>query len=246
LKTPAILLITHGSRESFANRQFHYLSRRYAKYHPNWIIKSAFLENANPSIFEGLKNLSSRSDEIDILPLFLFAAQHLKKDIPEILDQFRSRYPKVVLHLGKELGPDPSLALIALQRIKPQSNHPGSTVVLFLGRGARDPEAVGEFQKQVENFSKLCRFKKVLPCYFEIIQPSLEKGLEEAGRFNPKRIVVLPYLLFNGSWRNEVKKKLDDFRHQHPAVDVELSQPLGFHSSLMKLLDERWQAIPRG
>ncbi len=245
MKTPAILLITHGSRESSANRRFHYLARRYAQYHPTWIIRSAFLENGKPSIFEGLENLSFRANEIDILPLFLFSANHLKRDIPEILDQFRSRHPKVILCLAKELGPDPVLTQIALQRIKPQLKHPGSSLVLILGRGTRDPEALEDFQKQIENFSKLRRFKKVLPCFFEAAQPSLKKSLEEACRYDPKRIVVLPYLLFNGSWRGEVKRKLDNFRYQHPAVDIWLAPPLGFHPSLMKLLDERWQAIPR-
>src|SRR5208283_4074037 len=99
LKTPAVLLITHGSRESSANREFLYLVRRYSKRHRGWIIRPAFLANAEPSILNSLKNFSAQSNEIEALPLFLFAAQHLKNNIPGILKDFSACHPKTVIRL---------------------------------------------------------------------------------------------------------------------------------------------------
>lgn len=245
MKTPAVLMITHGSREFSANREFLYLVRRYSKRHRGWIIRHAFLENDEPTILNALKNLLAYSDEIEVLPLFLFAAQHLKNDIPKILEGFRAYYPNAVIRLGKELGPDPKLTFIALQRMNPKSKHPNSTVVLFMGRGSRDPKALEDFKLQVQNFSQLRRFKNVLPCYFEAAQPSLEQGLEEAAQSNPKRIVVLPYLLFKGSWQERVKSTIKEFRNLHPNIDLWMSPPLGFHPELIKILDQRRQALLR-
>ncbi len=243
MKIPAVLLITHGSRESSANREFFYLVRRFSKRHPGWNIRLAFLENANPSIFNALKNLSAYSNEIEVLPLFIFAAQHLKNDIPKILEEFRANNPNVVLRLGKELGSDPQLARIALQRMKPKSKHPNSTVVLLLGRGSRDPKTLEDFQIQVQNFSRLRRFKQVLSCYFEAAQPSLEQGLEAATQFNPKKIVIVPYLLFKGSWQKRVKSSVEAFLKHHPNINFWMAPPLGFHPVLIKILDQKRQTL---
>jgi len=239
LKTPAVLLIAHGSRESYANRQFHYLARRYARRHPAWIIQSAFLENADPSIDHGLRNLSTRSNEIDVVPLFLLAAQHLKKDIPGILNEFQAQHLHVTLRLRKELGPDPLLAYLAFERMKNYSRHPYSTVVLMLGRGSRDSKALEDFYIQVKQFSQLQRFQMVLPCFLEAAEPSLETALQAAGSFNPKRIVILPYLLFKGSWQKKVRRITKEFRKKNSTIITWIAPPLGFHPTLMDLLDQR-------
>ena len=246
LKTPAVLLITHGSREYYANRQFHYLARRYARRHPSWVIRSSFLENGNPSIDHELNNLSTRSHEIDILPLFLFAAQHINKDIPEILNEFQIQHPDVTLRLRKELGPDPVLAQLSLERMKRYCRHSLSTIVLMLGRGARDPKALEDFHIQVKQFSHLQQFQKVLPCFFEAAEPSLEMALQAAGSFNPKRIVILPYLLFKGSWQKKVSRITEEFRKKNSIIEVRKAPPLGFHPILMELLDKRLNSINLG
>lgn len=246
LKTPTILLITHGSREAKANRDFHSLVRRYAKKHPAWSIQSAFLEIAEPSIHQALNHLSARSLEIDVLPLFLFSAQHLKTDIPRLLDVFKNQHPEVQLRLGKELGPDPQLARLALVRIKPKVKNPGSTVVLFLGRGARDPQALEDFRSQAGNFTKLTRFKKVLPCSMEAAHPSVIEALKEAAGFHPKNVLIVPYLLFRGSWQYRVREQLKIFRLQHPTIEIRMSPPLGFHPMMLEVMDQRWLEIQRG
>src|SRR5208282_3599447 len=109
--------------------------------------------------------------------------------------------------------------------------------------GSRDSKALEDFQIQVQNFSRLRRFKQVLSCYFESAQPSLEQGLEAAARFNPKKIVVAPYLLFKGSWQEQVKSIIKDFRNLHPNIDLWMAPPLGFHPHLIRILDKRLNSI---
>lgn len=89
-----VLVISHGSREASANTDFKKLIQKYRHKHPTWVIAHAFLELEKPSIPEALENLSKKSDEIFILPLFLFAAKHVKKHIPEILKTFKKHIPK--------------------------------------------------------------------------------------------------------------------------------------------------------
>src|ERR1700679_2767376 len=104
-----VLVISHGSREASANQDFKKLVQKYRHKHPNWIIAQAFLELAEPSIPQALEVLAKKSKEIYVLPLFLFAAKHVKKHIPEILKTFHQQHPRVKIKLGKPLGPEPQL-----------------------------------------------------------------------------------------------------------------------------------------
>jgi sirohydrochlorin ferrochelatase len=113
-----VLIISHGSREKSANDDFKRLVQKYRKLHPHWKISHAYLEMASPSIPAALKALVLKSKEILVLPLFLFAARHIKKNIPEILGTFRKSHPEIKVKLAKPLGSDPKLLEILDQRLK--------------------------------------------------------------------------------------------------------------------------------
>ncbi len=116
-----ILIVAHGSRDKSAQQEFKRLVWRYQKRHPGWTIAHAFLELAEPSIPEALESLSASSDEILVLPLFLFTAKHVRKHIPEILKAFHKNHPKVQIRLAKPLGADGKLLDILDQRLHPIS-----------------------------------------------------------------------------------------------------------------------------
>jgi sirohydrochlorin cobaltochelatase len=115
---PMVLIISHGSREETANREFRRLVQKYRKRHPGWKIAHAFLELAKPSILEVLEILARKSDEILVLPLFLFSAKHVKEHIPAILAAFRKEHPKTQLKLAEPLGSDPLLLDLLDQRLR--------------------------------------------------------------------------------------------------------------------------------
>lgn len=112
------MLVSHGSREESANREFKRLVQKYRKRHPSWKVSHAYLELAQPSIPEALESLASKSNEIFVLPLFLFAAKHVKKHIPEILKTFQKNHPLVKVKLAKPLGPDLQLLDILDRRLQ--------------------------------------------------------------------------------------------------------------------------------
>jgi sirohydrochlorin cobaltochelatase len=112
------LLVSHGSREKSANLEFKRLVEKYRKRHAGWKVSHAYLELARPSIPEALESLSLKSNEIFVLPLFLFAAKHVKKHIPEILGAFRKKHPSVKVKLAKPLGSDLQLLDILDRRLK--------------------------------------------------------------------------------------------------------------------------------
>jgi sirohydrochlorin cobaltochelatase len=112
-----VLIISHGSREKSANDDFKRLVQKYAKLHPQWKVSHAYLEMAEPPIPQALEALALKSNKILVLPLFLFAAKHVKKHIPEILGTFQKNNPKIKVKLARPLGADSKLLGILDQRL---------------------------------------------------------------------------------------------------------------------------------
>lgn len=118
---PAVLIVAHGTREIPAQREFKRLVAKYRKRHPGWKIAHAFLELAEPSIPQSLKSLATSSQEILVLPLFLFAAKHVRKHIPEILKTFKKNHSEIKIKLAEPLGADSKLLDILDQRLSKSS-----------------------------------------------------------------------------------------------------------------------------
>jgi len=114
----AVLIVAHGSREKPAQREFQKLVQKYRKRHPGWKITHAFLDLAEPSIPRALETLAASSKEILVLPLFLFAAKHVRKHIPEILKSFKKNRPQLRLRLARPLGNDDQLLNILDKRMR--------------------------------------------------------------------------------------------------------------------------------
>ena len=118
-----ILIVSHGSREMSANREFKRIVSQYQKRHPRWAITHAYLELVSPSIAQALEILRGKTNEIILLPYFLFPARHVKKDIPAIIQAFQKNHPKVKVKMAQPLGSDPKLLDILdkhLRRISPE------------------------------------------------------------------------------------------------------------------------------
>ncbi len=104
------LLIAHGSKDHSANEVFFELVRQFRAILPGKKVEGCFLEAASPRLAESLQTgLNEGVEVFIILPLLLFPGRHVQKDIPEILANFRMKYPDVDFHYASPLGMDPLL-----------------------------------------------------------------------------------------------------------------------------------------
>ena len=60
---------------------------------------------------------NSGISEIIVVPFFLFEGMHIRKDIPEKLDEFREKYPDIKISFGRPLGADPMIAEVLTARV---------------------------------------------------------------------------------------------------------------------------------
>src|SRR5437899_410386 len=118
----AVLLCGHGSRDPEAISQFEAaaaaLRARLASLAPGGDFATGYLEFARPTIGEGLAALAARgARQILAIPAMLFAASHVKNDLPWEMNSFMAANPGIDVRLGRDLAIDPKLLEAAAARI---------------------------------------------------------------------------------------------------------------------------------
>ncbi|HWB12081.1 MAG TPA: CbiX/SirB N-terminal domain-containing protein [Pirellulales bacterium] len=240
---PVVLVVGHGSRDAPANEEFEQLVARYQARRPELELRYGYVELARPSLAEALADLPAGCDEVAVLPLFLFAAGHVKNDIPLALSAARKQRPEVRFRAARALGVHPDMVELVLARAEEALSLGDAdarrTAVIMVGRGSSDPDANGDFCKLTRLVGEGRPFAWTVPSFISITRPRFEETLEFVARARPERLLVVPYLLFAGRLFNQLQDSVAEFRSRYPWIKTALAPPLGVHERLLKVLDER-------
>jgi sirohydrochlorin ferrochelatase len=114
----ALLLIAHGSRQAEANEDLHHLGARLRR--RGWdIVEPAFLELAGPDIDEGGRRcVAQGAGCVVMVPYFLSAGVHVRRDLTAARDRLAARFPGVEFRLAEPLGRHPLLADVVAERVR--------------------------------------------------------------------------------------------------------------------------------
>jgi sirohydrochlorin ferrochelatase len=113
------LLIAHGSREASANNDLHELAARLSADGEYPIVEACFLELAEPDIATGGDRCVARgASRILMVPYFLSAGVHLRRDLTAARDELGRRFPRVEFRLGSPLGPHLLLDSLVAARVR--------------------------------------------------------------------------------------------------------------------------------
>ncbi len=115
----AVLLIAHGSRQQAANDDLHELAGRLTAEGAYPIVEACFLELAEPDIPTGGERCVARgATRVLMIPYFLSAGVHLRRDLTAARDEMGRRRPDVEFLLGSPLGPHPLLDQLVAIRVR--------------------------------------------------------------------------------------------------------------------------------
>lgn len=244
MSRPLVLIVGHGSRDAAANVEFEQLVARYQTRHPEFELRFGYVELAQPSLAEALAAIGSEPREVIVLPLFLFAAGHVKNDVPLALAEARRQAPGVHFSATRALGVHPRLVELAFERAGEalplaDPDDARRTTVIMVGRGSSDTDANADFCKLVRMFQEARPFRAVLPTFIGITQPRFAETLELAARTRPERLLVVPYLLFGGRLMTQLGEQVAAFRARYSWIRTALASQLGGTDHVLDVLDER-------
>jgi len=114
----AILLIAHGSRSATANDDLHHVADLLRqREHP--IVVASFLELAEPNIEAGGREcVRLGADEVVMVPYFLSAGVHVRRDLTAARQGLSEVFPAVPFVLAEPLGRHPLLVEIVEERMR--------------------------------------------------------------------------------------------------------------------------------
>ena len=243
-----VILCAHGSRSKKAVEEFITLAEQLRTRLANKPFSYGFLEFAEPRIEDGLNELvKAGCSEIKALPGMLFAAGHVKNDVPSVLREYETRN-QIKIRFGRELGVDPLLLEASVEQIKQAlgKHNPHQTALVVVGRGSSDPDANS-------NVAKVCRL--LWECtamgwgeiaYSGVTFPSVTASLEKVAKMGFSNVVVFPYFLFSGILIDRIYRQTDEAQALMPHINFIKADYIGLKPQIAEAFLARLEEIDKG
>ena len=241
-----VMVCGHGSRDADAVREFQAVARGIAERLPQYEVESGFLEFATPIIRDGLDALIARGvTDILAIPGMLFAAGHVKNDVPSVLNAYAAGHPGISIRYGRDLAIDLKLIRAAGDRVQDTLDRADDTVemtetmLMVIGRGTSDPDANSNISKITRLLWEGKGFGWAETGYSGVTFPLTEPALDHAAKLGYKRIVVFPYFLFTGILVKRIHHYVDVVAARHPDIEFIKAPYLNDHPLVLDAFAER-------
>src|SRR5262249_20865112 len=221
MSRPVLLAVAHGSRDPKAQQTVASLAERVGELAPGVEVRTAFVQNAGPSLAEAPAAVGEHQDVL--VPLLFSAAYRLSNDVGETAA--RAGVP-----VAAPLGPGPGLVPALADRLGAAGAPPGTPVVLAAA-GSTDPRAIVDTRNQ----AALLGAHLLVPVLAGFASPG-RPSVEEAVAPLPARpggpVAVASYLLAPGVFHDRLRASRSAW----------VSAPLGDHPAVARLVLDRFLA----
>lgn len=241
-----IVIAGHGSRDPDAVREFEALVELVRRRAPQHRVEHGYLEFASPTIAEAARaNLAGGTRQIVVVPGVLLAARHAKNDMPAEIQALARAHPEVDFHFGAPLDLHPKLLQLAQERIvsaearSPHTVRRDQTCLVLVGRGTTDPDANGEVAKAARMLEEGMGYGSVQVCYSGTAKPLVADGLRAAALQGYRRLVVLPFFLFDGVLVKRIYAAAEALQEREPELEILKAGYFGAHPYVAEVLLER-------
>ena len=258
-----VLLCGHGTRNAQGAQEFLDLAASVKQCLDGLDVTAGFMELAEPTFDTGLDQLREAGCRtIVVAPAMLFGAGHLKFDLPAMLRAYAAQHPGLDLRLGEAFGVDARMVRAAADRVRAAVPAPaeavGSTVdaaanigpedtgLLMVARGSSDPDANADAMKMMRLLWEGLGFGWAEIGYCDVTFPHVVPSLDRLAGQGHKRILVLPYLLFDGILIGRLGEWVAAAAAQYPGVAFALAPYLNDHPEIVRLYADRVREAVRG
>ena len=244
----AILICGHGSRNKLAITEFEELTKLIQKRYPNILVEYGFLEFAKPSLVDALDKLKDNSiKKVIAIPAMLFAAGHVKNDIPSLLMNYSTKNGIEIIY-GRELGINNLMISAACERVKDvfkenNSLKPEESLLVVVGRGSSDPDANSNVSKITRMIVEGIGLGWGETVYSGVTFPLVEPGLKNVVRLGYKNVIIFPYFLFSGVLVTRIKRQSDLVAINNPHISFIHAKYLSSQSYVVDTFIERIEEI---
>ncbi|MFQ5957706.1 MAG: precorrin-8X methylmutase [Candidatus Brocadiales bacterium] len=120
----AVVVVAHGSRVKEANRGLYGIIENLRNTGRWDVVEPSFLQFEEPSLSRAVESVINKgAEKVVVVPLLLFPGNHMRNDIPEEIQQQRSKHGGVEIVLTRHMGIDNRIAQIVVERIEEATNN---------------------------------------------------------------------------------------------------------------------------
>ena len=241
----AVLICGHGSRDPEAIAEFELLAAALRPRLPQFDFATGYLEFARPTIRDGLAELAARgARQILAIPGMLFAASHVKNDLPWEMNAFIADNPGIDVRMARDLAIDPKLLWAAAERIAAAAPEPAAiprtdTLLVVVGRGTNDPDANSNISKLARMLWEGMGFGWAEVAFSGVAHPRVDAALARAARLGFPRIIVFPYFLFTGVLVKRINSQTDAAASRFPEIEFVKALYLRDHPEVIDAICDR-------
>lgn len=249
----AVMVCGHGSRDGDAIQEFERLAEAVKVRLPECDVETGYLEFARPIIRDGLDALKRRgATSILAVPGMLFAASHVKNDLPWEINSFGAANPSITLRFGRELAIEPNLLRAAADRIAEaeaaasRAVARSETLLVVVGRGTNDPDANSNIAKVARFLWEGMGFAWAETAFSGVAAPLVEPALRRAIGLGFRRVIVFPYFLFTGILVKRIYAATDTVAADHPEIEFLKAPYLNDHPLVLESFVDRVREAAEG
>ncbi len=104
MRDRVLILLAHGSRDPAWGEPFAALAGELRQ-PGREDVRVAFMELSKPSLAQAASDaIADGARTIQLLPLFMAVGRHVRRDIPQLADELRAKYPHIKVELLPSLG----------------------------------------------------------------------------------------------------------------------------------------------
>jgi len=181
------------------------------------------------------------------IPAMLFAAGHVKNDIPSVLVSYGNKNG-IEINYGRELGINNLMISAACERVrevfKKNTNLvPSESILVVVGRGSSDPDANSNVSKITRMIVEGVGLGWGETVFSGVTFPLVEPGLNHVVKLGYKNIILFPYFLFTGVLVSRIKRQKDAVAVVNPNTSFFEAKYLSSHPRVIDTFVERIDEI---
>ena len=101
----ALILFAHGARDARWALPFEAVASAVRQHRPDLAVSLAYLEFMSPSLIDAAETaVAQGARRVQVVPLFLGAGGHVRKDLPALMETLGARHPAVTFCLEAAIG----------------------------------------------------------------------------------------------------------------------------------------------
>lgn len=114
----ALLIVAHGSKVAETDLIMKDYASALKKRQPELKFAYCYLQLMAPDIHTSIKELYEDGvRELKVFPFFIFNGNHIKEDIPQVLEEIQESYPDLKMTFLDNIGFDDKIVDLMLERI---------------------------------------------------------------------------------------------------------------------------------